>query len=85
MRRVHRWQSGLSALLEAYVLVERSTMPARSHASQVQNGDFAEICPQSPIGCVESLSAPLHLSDVPFSRCKGHFRRPWILHDKTDG
>lgn len=57
-RRINRWQANLPDLIEAYVLVKRRTMTARSSASQDQSGDFAKICPQNPVGRVQHLSAP---------------------------
>lgn len=58
MRRINRWQANLPDLIEAYVLVKRRAMTARSSASQDQNGDFAEICPQNPVERIRSRSAP---------------------------
>ena len=57
-RRINRWQANLPDLIEAYVLVKRRAMTARSSALQDQNGDFAEICPQNPVERIRSLSAP---------------------------
>ena len=56
--RINRWQA-LSDLIEAYVLVKRRAMTARSSGGQGQNGDFAEIGPQTCVERVERLSAPL--------------------------
>jgi len=56
--RINRWQANLPDLIEAYVLVKRRAMTARSCASQDQNGDFAEICPQNPVERIRSRSAP---------------------------
>lgn len=58
-RRINRWQASLSDLIEAYVLVKRRAMTARSSGSQGQNGNFAEIGPQTRVERVERLSAPL--------------------------
>lgn len=55
MQRINRWEAGLSELIEAYVEMKRRD----TTASQGQNGDFAEFCPENPVERIRSLAAPL--------------------------
>jgi len=66
-RRVNRWQTSLSDLIEAYVQVKRRDTTACCGGSQGQNGDLAEICPQNPAERIGGLSAPLPIGDRVFA------------------